>query len=401
MSPQPPRQPAFRRLDVHHIEHGGQRGIALADPLDLIDGHVFVPEGLLPIVGRFDGARSVEDIETELARSMGAALPAGFVADLVRQLDERLVLHSPRFERALRTAVDAFLAAGVRPARHAGSAGYPPERDACRAALSAIVPPGSARTRPAPRGLIAPHIDLERGRDGYARAYRDLAASEPADLYVIFGTGHQGPGAPVTGLAMDWATPLGTVRTDRAFVAAVHARLGEPQPLDVYLHRTEHSIEFQVLMLAHALGSDAFEVAGFLTGALPSASGDPDEEDYVHRLLAAFGDAAAASGKRICYVAGADLAHLGPHFGDAAAVDTALLERLRRDEVERLAHLQRGDPGSFHRAVEDSGNPDRICGTAPIYLTAKLAGGRAELLHYGQACAADGAQVVSFCSMRL
>jgi hypothetical protein len=191
------------------------------------------------------------------------------------------------------------------------------------------------------------------------------------------------------------------VRTDRAFVAAVHARLGTPCPRDVYLHRTEHSLEFQVLMLAHVQGPAAFEVAGFLTGPLSGAIGDAAHAQHSGDLLAAFHDAAAASGKRICYVAGADLAHLGPHFGDPEPIGSALLERLRRDELARLAHLQRGDPGAFHRAIEHDGNPDRVCGAAPIYLAAKLAGGSAELLHYGQACAADGSQVVSFCSMRL
>ena len=62
-------------------------------------------------------------------------------------------------------------------------------------------------------------------------------------------------------------------------------------------------------------------------------------------------------------------------------------------------HLENGGAGEFHRSIHAGGNPDRVCGSSPIFLTAALAGGPGTLLHYGQAVAADGSQVVSFCSM--
>jgi AmmeMemoRadiSam system protein B len=245
---------------------------------------------------------------------------------------------------------------------------------------------------------VAPHIDLARGEDGYAAAYRWLAARAPADLYVVFGTGHAGPAAPLlTGLAMDWETPLGVVRTDRDVVAAVHATLGPADPRDTLLHRDEHSLEFQMLMLRHVLGERPFAVAGFLCGQLPSSDGDPGGEEYVSALIGAFRSAVA--GRRVCFVAGADLAHVGPFFGDPDAVDAATLARIGADDRARLDHVVAGVPGGFHRAVEGDGNPDRICGTAPIFLVGLLAGGTAELLHYGQARADDGSQVVTFASL--
>jgi len=255
-------------------------------------------------------------------------------------------------------------------------------------------------------GLVAPHIDLERGHRGYGAAYARLLAAPPADLYVVFGTGHQGPLAPVTGLSLDWETPLGTARTDRAFVAAVHDAIGPPQEHDLLLHRDEHSIEFQVLLLQHvaerraARGQAApFEVAGFLCGRLPSRNGDPLQEPYCRDLLAAFRSAAERSTKRICWLAGADLAHLGPFFGDERPVDAARLARLETDERARLEHLQQGRPGAFHAAVAAGDNKDRVCSAPAIALTAALAGGNGELLHYGNAPADDGSQVVGFCAM--
>jgi AmmeMemoRadiSam system protein B len=394
---QPVIGPLLRPLEVHRARNG----VVVTDPLQLIAGQVFIPEGLLPIVGRLDGTRTIEDIESELTAD-GEELPVGTVADIVRQLDESLLLDGELFRNTLASTMEQFLRARTRPPAHAGSAGYPTDSVACAAALDAILGerPGPA-TQPHPRGLIAPHIDLDRGRAGYRAAYRLLAARHPADLYVVFGTGHQGPSAPVTGLLHDWETPVGTLRTDRRFVEQVHARLGEPAALDVFLHRMEHSVEFQALFLAHLLRDRDVEIAAFLCGALPSADGDPDGENYVTAILEAFEAAARSSGKRVCYLAGADLAHVGPAFGDPAPIDDDELGRVERDDRARLHELESGRPGSFHRAVEARGNPDRVCSATAIYLTARLAGGPARLLQYGQAPAADGSQLVTWCAATL
>lgn len=395
-----PERPRLRRLEVRRHVAEGQPGVVVSDPLEVAAGQCFIPDGALAIVGRFDGEHTIAEIEADLRRR-GLDLPQGLVSDLARQLDDALLLDSPRGRAAEAAAYDEFSTGvdGARPARHAGSAGYPRQPAQLRARLAAMLPDRTPPHLPAPRGLIAPHIDLARGAAGYRAAYGHLQRCTPADLYVVFGTGHKGPGAPVTGLTLDWQTPIGRVRTDRAFVDAVQRRLGPPDPRDALLHRDEHSIEFQVLMLAHLLAGHEFAVAGFLCGELPSAGGDPGAEAYVADLLDAFRAAARERGQRVCYVAGADLAHLGPFFGDETPLDAATLARLERDDRARLAHLSSGAAGAFHRSVVASGNRDRVCGTTPMYLCAALAGGGAELLHYGQATADDGSQVVTFCSM--
>ncbi len=393
-----PELPAVRALDVERATHEGAPGIVLHDRLGLSEP-TFLPHELLPIVGRCDGSRTLAQIRDEASAQVGEQIPMPFVAGLVRQLDERGLLVSPAYERLAAAAALRFLASGVRPMRHAGSAGYPRDAAELRAALEAMVPPVPG-DRTTPRGLIAPHIDLQRGAAGYAAAYGHLLAAAPADLYVVFGTGHAGPDAPVTGLPLDWQTPLGIARTDRAFVAAVHARIGAAAPIDLLHHRDEHSLEFQVLLLQHLherRGEAPPTVAAFLCGALPSATGDPLAEDWCRQLLDAF--RAAAAGRRVCFLAGADLAHIGPVFGDASPVDGARLQQLAAAERARLAHLQAGSPGAFHAAVDCERNPDRVCSGPAMTLVAALAGGRGELLHYGQAAALDGSQTVSFCAM--
>jgi AmmeMemoRadiSam system protein B len=403
--PDLPDPPALRPLDVRRSQRVNQPGIVLEDQLGLSEP-TFVPEQLLPIVGRCTGEASLDEIRAAASEQVGEEIPLDFVRTIVDDLDRRLLLFGPRFLAAVEQAANDFLASGVRPARHAGSAGYPADPAALRVALGDLLgasAPAAGPGAPHLRGLIAPHIDLARGMAGYRAAYERLLAAPPADLYVVFGTGHAGPSAPVTGLPLDWQTPLGVVRTDRDFVAAVHASIGAPAAADLLHHRLEHSLEFQMLLLQHLherRGTNhPFQVAGFLCGALPSEHGNPLAEPWCQRLLEAFRSAAQASNKTVCYLAGADLAHIGPFFGDARAVDQARLDRLAAAERTRLSWLEQGSPGPFHAAVDCGNNPDRVCSAPAITLCAALAEGPGELLHYGQAKARDGSQTVSFCAM--
>lgn len=394
-------RPAVRPLEVQRHDGPDGPGIVLVDRLGLREP-AFVPAALLPIVGRCDGTRTLAEIRSEAGAQLGEPLPDAFVRGVVRQLAAHGLLLGPTFAGELQAAAERFLAAPARPPRHAGSAGSPRDPAALRRALGDLLGPlPTATAEPPLTGLVAPHIDLARGAAGYRAAYGRLAATAPADLYVVFGTGHAGPQAPVTGLALDWRTPLGIAPTARPFVAAVHAALGAPDPGDVLQHRDEHSLEFQVqfLQFVHERrGLPPPRVAGFLCGALPSGDGDPLAEAWCQDLLAVFRRAAAGSG-RVLWLAGADLAHVGPRFGDDAPVDDDRLVRLAAADRRHLAALTAGAPGAFHRSVDGCGNVDRICSAPAMTLCAALAGGRGELLHYGQARDDDGSQAVSFCAM--
>lgn len=394
-------RPAMRALEVQRIDGPPGPGVVLVDRLRVSEP-TFLPDAAVPIAGRCTGELTIEEIHREAQAHYADGLSLDDVRGLVRQLDERLLLVGPRFDAAVAQCADEFLAGGVRPASHAGSDGYPRDPDELRRALDALLGDRAPATR-AQRGLIAPHIDLARGAEGYAAAYRELIAAGPADLYVVFGTAHAGAARPLTGLELDWRTPLGTTATDRAFVDAVHAHIGRPVPQDVLIHRDEHSLEFQVLWLQHVhqrhFGDRDFRVAGFLCGHLPSLDGDPLREPWLRDVLAAFRKAEATAGGTVRYIAGADLAHVGPFFGDAQPLDDARLRALAEDERKRLGLLERAEPGAFHRAVARGGNPDRVCSAPAITLVAALAGGRGELHHYAQARAADDSQAVTFCAM--
>jgi hypothetical protein len=215
---------------------------------------------------------------------------------------------------------------------------------------------------------------------------------------VVFGTGHKGPSSPVTGLALDWDTPLGRVTTDRASSRGIHAELGTPPARDVVLHRHEHSLE--VPGPDAALGARRPAVPRRRVHDRQAAAGGrrPGEEPWVQELLGAFRGAAAASGQRICWSPGRPRAPRPV----TSATPTDRRRAARAGSASASGRASRTSaartPGRFVASVEAGANRDRVCGTIPIFLTAELAGGPAEILHYGQAAAEDGSQVVSFCA---
>ncbi len=76
---------------------------------------------------------------------------------------------------------------------------------------------------------------------------------------MILGTSHYGAGPELfSATRKNYATPFGAVETDGAFVDRLAARYSGDLFADEMLHRGEHSIEFQALFLAYALGLRGF-----------------------------------------------------------------------------------------------------------------------------------------------
>lgn len=398
---EPTDRPRLRPLETQTGRQNGQDGLVLWDPDGLFEGSVWVPQGLLPVVACFTGELTIHEIARELTLRYGRAVDAADVQRVADELDDRLCLEGARADQARAERAAAFARLETRPAAHAGSAGYPAERAPCAARLREIVGDrieSDARTLV---GLIAPHIDLARGERGYRAAYRALASAPPSDLYVLFGTAHQGPGSTLIPTTKDYATPLGVVATDADFVRAVAARLGPDPFAEELLHASEHSLEFQVLFLQHCLQDRPFRIAPFLTGRLAD---DPGSCDRTAVIVDTMLRELARRGLSATFVGGADLAHLGPWFGDPEPVAPEVLAELEQRDRASLALLTDHRYDEFHADIEGDGNARRICGTTPMYLVARL--GRAldqecrpELLDYGQAVAEDGSQVVSFASL--
>ncbi|HUO63122.1 MAG TPA: AmmeMemoRadiSam system protein B [Terriglobales bacterium] len=399
-------RPRLRALEAFPIEQDGERLIGLRDPSGFTDQVILLPVPALDIVSLFDGARSVTEIHQVVRSRHGADVPGPEeIARFAERLDEAGFLDSEGFAARRRGIEDAWLAGSSRPAAHAGGA-YAGNPEALKSQIDGFFVHADGPGLPVPaagaprlRGLIAPHIDFHRGGPTYAWAYRALLERSDADLFVVLGTCHAGMADPFAVTLKAYDTPLGAADADRDFFDALSRRYGHDLLASEAAHRSEHSIEFQAVMLRRLVGRP-FTILPVLASFLHEAvwSGDEAEADpRVPRFLGALGETIAASERRVCVIAGVDLAHVGPRFGDAAQNTVASLDRVAREDRRMLEAVTASEAAAFFASVAADGDSRRICGLSPIYAFLRaLPGSRGELLRYAQWPDPQGA--VTYCA---
>ena len=391
------RKPLVRNLEPTWIEEGGEKLLVLRDREGLMPAPAAVPAIVGLVLSLCDGAREEEAIRSILEREVGQSFGADELTSLIDQLEEALILDGARCREARARAVEQFRAA-PRPALLADAV-YPADPTALRARIAefgrgAVDRPSARDDRL--RGVIAPHIDYARGGQVYHRVFeRATPALRAADVLVILGTDHSGGAGAVTLTRQDFETPLGCFETDRAVVDAIAAAIGEEEAFAEELHhRGEHSIELALVWAAAALGDRAVRptIVPILCGSFHEfTSGRADPATFARFAAAIDALGKATAGRRVFAIAAADLAHVGPAFGDERAVDQARRGTLREDD-ERLLHAAAwGRPEELFAQLRGERDARRICGLPPIYLTLRLLGdARGEVVAYEQ-CPADEA----------
>jgi AmmeMemoRadiSam system protein B len=301
-----------------------------------------------------------------------------------------------------------LLTAKYRPAVHAGTS-YPTEKDALVQKIESFYSdstgsgmPGPVNGLPTPKGIIAPHIDVRIGGPTYSYAYRRMAESEPADVYVILGTGHAGLRDVYSVLPVDFDTPLGTVRTDLAFIHKLQNNYAHSLFTDVFLHRTEHTIEFQTIFLKQILGKRPFKIVPILCSFSYHALVNDQfgrEKNIIEDFSRALRETIAEYPGKVTIIASVDLAHVGPRYGDTAIPNSLFLQAVKAQDLKALKYALKIDAGGWLKAVARVEDRYRICGFSPIYtLLASIDARKGELLRYGQGLMDDRKSVVSFCS---
>jgi len=398
--------PRLRAVEAFPVEQEGQRYVALRDPAGYVAEVIMLPVALVEVLALFDGEHPISAIQAELLQRHGEQVARASLEQLIGELDAHGFLESPAFARRRAAIDDAFLGAPRRPASHAGGA-YPDDPAELRSRMDGFFtsPQGPGAVGDfqggGVSGLIAPHIDFHRGGPAYAWAYRDLAERCDADLFVIFGTCHAGMADPFALTRKDYDTPLGAARVDREVVEALAARAGQDCFGSELAHRNEHSIEFQAVFLSYLYaGRRDIRIVPVLTSFAHEALARgqrPDDDPRVGRFLDALADL-AGSGRRVAFIAGADLAHVGPRFGDPQPVSQIELATIDREDREMLRAVESGDAEGFFESVRRDGDRRRICGLSPIYTLLRVrAGAKGLVRQYGQWPDPQG--VVSFASV--
>lgn len=408
--------PKLRPVEAFPIEHGGQRVFVVSDPTGLADGPITVSPPAMFVLMMFDGRKGLEDVQDAFAEQFGRPIPSEQLEDLVSQLDAAHYLDSEDFARRYRSLVAAYKDGPARVCRDLSAYGIdgPAEGDAgdgdVAGRLKAVIGEtlGGNQARVVGQsgrrvvGLIAPHLDFGRGAPCYADAYGVLAAAGAVRRVVILGTNHFGRASSVVATSKDFQTPLGTTRTDRAFLNALQARCGVDLTEHEFDHVREHSVELQVLMLQHLWGAGSFEMVAALchdpcgpTGTAPYDGRGVDLAVFG----AALGELIRADDTPTLIVAGADLSHIGRRFGDECELTPAFLADVERKDRAAIGEIVAGHREGFLQVLTEHDNSTRVCSAGCIYaLRVALDGAKGELLRYHQAVDAPGGTCVTCCA---
>jgi AmmeMemoRadiSam system protein B len=377
-------KPKLREVHAMPIRHEGQDLVLLRDPLQLSETQIAIPRPLALLLGLMDGTRDAKELEAALQVRAGVRLAPGLLDKLVDDLDSACLLEGERFAEARTRALEAYREAPFRPMT-LDSADFPHQPDAAAAQLQGYVdalpplegvdgvqePPGTIR------GLVSPHIDYQRGGPVYAQVWRAVAeAARDAEMVLILGTDHQGGSGMLTLTLQSYATPWGALPTDREVVGRLADALGQDVAFAEELHhRGEHSIELAAVWLHFARGGEAVPMVPVLCGHFGDfvqGEAEPGQHEPFSALVEVLRPLMAS--RRTLVVAAADLAHVGPAFGDPRGVDMIGKAQLQRADERLLKTVYAGDAEGFFQELRAEGDRRNVCGLPPIYLTIRLLG---------------------------
>jgi len=299
----------------------------------------------------------------------------------VRDLDLAFLLDNERFREAKAAALQSYRQAPYRPPTLDGGA-FSSSPDRAQAQLQGYLDALPSLERvgspPSIRGLISPHIDYQRGGPVYAEVWRAGAqAVREAELVIMFGTDHHGSAGALTLTRQSYATPWGVIPTDDSVVDALVAALGEEASLAEELHhRGEHSIELAAAWLHFVRDGAPVPMVPILCGHFGAfVEGQADPANYEPFALAVQALREVMQARKTLVVAAADLAHVGPAFGDPYGLDFIGKAQVRNADERLLDTVYAGDARAFFEQLRAEGDRRHVCGLPPIYLTLRLLDG--------------------------
>lgn len=377
---------ARRDLEFFPIQHEGQQFVLIRDSLGLVEEGKAVGLPLYQIMTLLDGTTTVRDLQMELMRQRGGVLvETDEINGLLAHLDESFLLDSERYRNAKNGIITDFTSKRIRPCSHCGKS-YPENPSELRARLDEIL--NSELSIPEPEGkieaLVAPHIDLNVGYKSYSSAYQLLKHTAPSRV-ILLGVGHQLQNALFSLTDKDFETPLGITKSDQAQIRLLREAGQDIIAPDDFIHRSEHSIEFQLIFLQHLIADKTFTIIPILCGSLQEGLPEYSRKAYLEqagRFLDELRLILNDPEQETILIAGVDFSHTGPKFGHEMPA-SHLQTRSEEHDRNLLTHLTRLDAANFweeSRRVNDQFN---VCGfSALACLLEILPQCQGELLHY-------------------
>lgn len=383
----------------------------LRDTQGVAPSHVVLSLDLYPIVARMNGRQTCDEIAKEVSRESGTHVAVTAVVQVADELEAALFADGAPYRKARARIEKEFADAAVRPASHAGGAYHGEPKKLVEYidndCLAAARPNGDAGAGHGHLvGLVAPHIDPWRGARCYGHAYAALRRDLPPDVdtFVVFGTSHAPMREPFALCRKAFDTPLGRAEAHFDAIDAIARSCDFDPYADQFNHKREHSLEFQVVFLQHLLngrGAGRVRIIPILAGLgeEQSSGRNPDQITRNARFLDAV--RRVVEDHRAVVIAGADLAHVGPRFGDDAPLDDGQRRALDETDRESIDHAAAGDHRAFWKHVAADLDTRRVCGLGPIWSLLRTIdpNARGVLGHYEQTVDPDEGSIVSHAAM--
>lgn len=376
-------------------------GLMMRDPFGYSDVTLIVPPPLVPLLAMFDGEQSEDELRAAIYRITNDLRSGEIMNHLKEALEQAGFLEGPGFEELKEAKQRAFAGAPVRQAAHAGSA-YPEEGGMLRAWMEQQgLAPGEEGEDVV--GIAAPHVSPEGGWSCYREAYRVLGREAGERVFVILGTSHYGEPEKFGLTRKDFVTPFGTARTERALVERLAARAKRASKMEDYCHAVEHSIEFQVVFLQALFGPEV-RILPVLAGPFARSlyqGGMPEDDDGVREFFEALGELNATEGRRLCWILGVDMAHMGRRYGDPVQAEARRgeMEEVAERDKARIGRIEAGKAEEFWELVQPNHDDLKWCGSAPFYTFLRAVPEARGRLRLYEQWNIDPQSVVSFAAM--
>ncbi len=388
------QRPHVRPIHPIPVTKDGKQMIALRDPAMLSRQKMLVPHQVIPVLRQFDGNKHITEIAQNLSVSQDQLI------GLVQGLEKIGLLWGPTFE-ALEEETRAEIAqrgAFATPA----CATLGESEESFRGFLSDYFDQTEDPELDSEcTGIVAPHLDFQRGWPNYATAYYPLREIDPPDRVVVLGTNHFGLGDGMTLTEFGFETPMGICPADTEVVSKMTDLLGDSLVIDQLDHLAEHSIQVHIPWIQYCFGNVPIVAALVPDPMIPMIKDDGERIELAPFTNALKGVLSDVKGSTF-YIASSDLSHVGPQFGEPLPVDDQRKFDVERHDRDMLGKFLDGDAEAFLSAMQWSKNPTRWCSVGNMTALLQLKNeSTLDLLDYRQACDEQGQAMVSSAAIAL
>ena len=221
---------------------------------------------------------------------------------------------------------------------------------------------------------------------------------------MILGTCHAGLKNCFAVTDKDFETPLGIVPVNKEMLVRFRQNGGEPFFDEDSSHRNEHSIEFQLPFLQHTVGSKKpITILPILSSFPPACLIEPTLRptgERVGSFLSLLKNAIVESGKEVCVIASAELAHIGMRYGDPTPPTDFSFHRCMQTDLEMLKTVEELNGDAFAQFIHKEEDRRRISGFSAIYsLLQLIQAEKGQVLRYDRSVTDQFNSTVTYASM--